>query len=259
MTNAVTINAPIVASVGVAFPVNGTVSPAGDAVQLQLDTQAITLPSGAWETATTAAGVFAGAMEIVAPGTWYVWAYDPISGASAVSAAISVAAAFLNAVEAVPVAISVAASLLGGSAAGETPDELTIAAAATDIDTALVAQSGKVLFAQPFSAIWTWIQGHLPGYLLPQVTIAAAGTIQLDNSAHNQRVLLITASGVTISPLVSSMGPGFVCDVINASGSIVGLSGLSTDTGASTLAVGGVARILAATPPGGSLTVYAKL
>jgi hypothetical protein len=259
MPNAVTISAPGGALVGVAFAVSGTVSPAGDTVQVQLDTQNATLPTGPWDAATTAAGTFAGVVAIVAPGTWYVWAYDPISGASAASSAIRVPTAALNFVEGVPVSTSTAASLLGGSAAGETPDALTMAAAAADTDTALVAQGGKTLFAQPLSAIWTWIQGHLPGYLLPQVTIAAAGTVQLDNSAHNQRVLLITGSGVTIVPLASSMGPGFVCDVINASGSGVTLSGMTTNTGADSIAAGGIARILAATPPGESLVVYAKL
>jgi hypothetical protein len=259
MSSAITITAPGTASVGVAFSVAGTVSPAGDTVQVQLDTQNATLPAGPWETVTTAAGTFAGVVEIVAPGTWYVWGYDPISGASAVSSAIAVPAAALNYVEGIPVSTSIVASLLGGSAAGETPDQLTIAAAAADADTALVAQGGKTLFAQPFAAIWTWIQAHLPGYLLPQVTISAAGTVQLDNSAHNQRLLLITASGVTITPLVSSMGPGFGCDVINASGTSVALSGITTNTGAGSIGAGGIARILAVTPPGGSLTVYAKL
>jgi hypothetical protein len=195
----------------------------------------------------------------VAAGIWYVWGYDPVSGASAVSSAITVPISALNYVEGIPVSTSIAASLLGGSAAGETPDELTLAAAAADTDTALVAQGGKTLFAQPFSAIWAWVQGHLPGYLLPQVTVAAAGTVQLDNSAHNQRVLLITAAGVTITPLASSMGPGFVCDVINASGSSVSLSGITTDTGAGGIAAGGIARILAAAAPGASLVVYATL
>jgi hypothetical protein len=208
---------------------------------------------------TTAAGTFAGVVEIVAPGTWYVWGYDPINGASAVSSAITVPAAALNYVEGIPESTSIVASLLGGSAAGETPDQLATAAAAADTDTALVAQGGKTLFAQSFSAIWAWIQGHLPGYLLPQVTIAVAGTVQLDNSAHNQRLLLVTVSGVTIMPLASSMGPGFVCDVINASGSSVTLSGMTTNTGAGSIAAAGIARIFAATPPGGSLTVYAKL
>ena len=259
MADAVTVSGPATALVGIAFAVNGTLNPAGDGVQLQLDMQNITLPSGVWVAAATAAGTFASAMEIVAPGLWYVWAYDPITGASAVSSAISVATPFVNAVEAVPVSASVVASLLGGSAAGETPDQLMSAAAAIDTDIALVAQGGKVLFAQPFSAIWTWLQGHLPGYLLPQVTISTAGTVQLDNSAHNQRLLFVTAAGVTISPLASSMGPGFACDVINASGSTVALSGLVTNTGASMLAAGGIARILAAMPPSGSLIVYAKL
>jgi hypothetical protein len=259
MTNAITITAQGTASVGAAFSVAGTVSPAGDSVQVQLDTQNATLPSGPWDAATTAGGTFAAVIEIVAPGTWYVWGYDPMSGASAVTSAITVPAAALNFVEGIPVSTSVVASLLGGSAAGETPDELTIAGAAADTDTALVAQGGKTLFAQPFSAIWGWIQGHLPGYLLPQVTVAAAGTVQLDNSAHNQRLLLITASGVTIMPLASSMGPGFVCDVINASGSSIALSGMTSSTGAESIAAGGIARIYAATPPGEALVVYAKL
>ena len=259
MTSVVTITAPGAALVGVAFAVAGTVSPAGDPVQVQLDTQNTTLPAGPWDVATTAGGTFAGVVEIVAAGTWYVWGYDPISGASAVSSAIAVPAAALNVVEGVPVSTSIVASLLGGSAAGETPDELSIAGAAADTDTALVAQGGKTLFAQPFSAIWTWIQGHLPGYLLPQVTIAQAGTVQLDNSAHNQRLLLITGSGVTMTPLIASLGPGFVCDVINASGSSVALSGMTTNTGAGSIAAGGIARLFAATPPGGTLTVYAKL
>ena len=259
MTNAITITAPGAASVGAPFAVTGTVSPADDTVQVQLDTQNATLPNGPWDAATTAAGTFAGVVEIVAPGTWYVWGYDPITGASAVSSAVTVPTTALNFVEGIPVSTSTVASLLGGSAAGETPDKLTIAGPVADTDTALVAQGGKTVFAQPFSAIWAWIQGHLPGYLLPQVTVSAGGTVQLDNSAHNQRLLLITGSGVTITPLASSMGPGFVCDIINASGSSVALSGMTTSTGAGSIAAGGIARIFAATPPGDSLIVYAKL
>lgn len=256
MTSSVTVSAPSAAAVGVFFAVTGAVSPDADAVQLQLASQNATLPTGPWYGAQTSNGVFTGTLMPVAAGTWYVWAYDPVTGAQAVSGAVLVGGAGGTVV---PVPTTIVASLLGGSAAGETPDALTAAAAASDADTALVAQSGKTLFAQSFSAIWTWIQGHLPGYLMPQVTISVAGTVQLDNSAHNQRVLLVAAAGVTIAPLIPSLGPGFACDVINASGSTVALSGITTDTGASSIATGGITRILAATPPGGTLTVYAKL
>lgn len=256
MSNSVTVLAPGTGSVGAFLSVTGTVTPQADVVQLQLSNQAATLPTGPWYGAQTANGAFTGSLMPVAAGTWYVWAYDPVTGAQAVSGAVAVGGIGGTVV---PVPTSIVASLLGGSAAGETPDALTNAAAASDTDTALVAQSGKTLFAQPFSAIWSWIQGHLPGYLLPQVTVSAAGGVQLDNSAHNQRVLLIASTGVTLAPLLTSLGPGFACDVINASGSTVGLSGITTDTGASVIAAGGVARILAATAPNGTLTVYAKL
>jgi hypothetical protein len=255
-SNSVTVSAPASGTVGAFLAITGTVSPGGDAVQLQLSNQNATLPSGPWYGAQATGGVFTSVLLSVAVGTWYVWAYDPVTGAQAVSGAIVVGS---SGQATVPIPTSIVASLLGGSAAGDTPDELTAAAAASDGDTALVAQGGKTVFAQPFSAIWSWIQGHLPGYQLPQVTISAAGTVNLDSSAHNQSVLLVTASGVTIMPHLVSLGPGFVCDVINASGAPVALSGIATDTGASAIAAGGIARMLAVTPPGGTLTVYAKL
>ncbi len=251
--SAVTVLAPAAGAVGQLMPVTGTVSPAGDTVQLQLSSQNATLPSAAWTAAQTAAGDFTGAVMPVAPGTWYVWAYDPVTGAQAVSGPVVVGAQ----AGVVPVPTSIVASLLGGSAAGETPDELTAAVAAADSDTALVAQSGKVVLAQPFSAIWQWIGTHLPGYLMPQVTISSAGSVALDASQHNQRVLLITASGVTLAPLLSSMSAGFACDVINASGAAVALSGITTASGAAQVAAGGIVRILAASV-NGTVTVFAN-
>jgi hypothetical protein len=256
MSDSVTVSAPAAGAVGVFLPITGTVIPGTDVVQLQLASQNATLPSGPWYGAQTSNGVFTGALMPVAVGAWYIWAYDPVTGAQAVSDAVAVGG---TGGTVVPIPTTIVASLLGGYAAGDTPDELTAAAAASDADTALVAQSGKTLFAQPFSAIWTWIQSHLPGYLMPQVTISVAGTVALDSSAHNQRVLLITAEGVTIQPLLSSMGSGFACDEVNASGSTVALSGITTDSGAGIIAIGGVARILSATPPGGAVTVFARL
>ncbi len=256
MSNSITVSAPASGTVGAFLAIAGTVYPEADTVQLQLSNQNATLPSGAWYGAQAAAGLFTSLLLPVAAGTWYVWAYDPVTGVQAVSSAILVGSTGQSLV---PIPTSIVASLLGGSAAGETPDQLTPAAAASDTDTALVAQGGKTLFAQPFSAIWTWIQNHLAGYLLPQVTVSIPGGVQLDNSAHNQRVILITATGVTLMPLTASLGPGFACDVINASGSTVALSAITTDSGASTIAVGGIVRIFAVNSPGGTLTVYAKL
>ena len=256
MTGLVTVSASAVGTAGAFLAVTGSVSPEGDAVQLQLSEQNGTLPTGAWFGAQTAGGALTGLLLPVAAGTWYVWAYDPVTGAQAVSGAVVVGSAGGTAV---PVPLSVVATLLGGSAAGDTPDELTAAAAVLDTDIALVAQGGKTLLAQPFSNIWAWVQGHLPGYLQPQVTVSVASTVNLDNSAHNQRVLLITAAGVTLTPLIPSLGPGFTCEVINASGSPVALSGITTNTGVASIAAGGIVRLLAATPPGGTLTVYAKL
>ncbi len=258
MAGSVTVTAPSTGAVGQMFMITGTVSPAGDTVQLQLSSQNTTIPAGGWFNAQVVGGAFTGNLLPVAPGVWYVWAYDPVTGAQGVSGAVIVATPGLSMVPAVPIPTSIVASLLGGSAAGDTPDELPAAAAASDSDSALVAQSGKEVLAQPFSAIWTWIQSHLPGYLKPQVTISQAGSVALDASAHNQRVMLITASGVTITPLLASMSAGFSCDVINASGATVALSGITTDSGASSIAVGGIARLLAATV-NGTVTVFAKL
>lgn len=256
MVNSVTVSAPDTGTVGVFLTVSGTVTPAADAVQLQLDRQASILPTGAWYGTQVWNGVFTGSLLPVAPGTWYVWAYDAVTGAQAVSAGVTVSSADGPIV---PVPTSIVASLLGGSAAGETPDALPIAGAAADTDATLVMQSGNSLFAQPLSAIWTWIQSRLLSYLQPQVPISVAGAVQLDNSAHNQRLLLVYASGVTIAPLVASLGPGFTCDVINLSGTTVALSDITANTGASVIEAGGCARIWGITGADGTLLVYAWL
>jgi hypothetical protein len=232
------------------------VTPVGNSVQVQLAFENTTLPTGPWYVAQTAGGSFSGAVLPVAPGTCYVWAYDPVTGAQGVSEPVFVGAPTNNVV---PVPLSVVAALLGSPLAGETPDQLPMAGAVEDADTALVAQSGKALLAQPFSAVWAWIQGHLPGYLMPQVTVSTAGVVNLDNSSHNGRILLITAAGVTLQPNVGSLGAGFVCDILNASGATVALAGITTDTGDAQIAVNGIARIFAAVPPGGNVIVFAKL
>ena len=118
MTNSVTVSANGAGMVGAALAVTGTVSPAGDTVQVQLSTSVTTMPTGAWTIAATANGMFAANLTPVAAGTWYVWAYDPISGAQAVSGAVLVASPALQTVAALPIPTAIVASLLGGSAAG---------------------------------------------------------------------------------------------------------------------------------------------
>jgi hypothetical protein len=254
MTNSVTVAVAGTGTAGAALAVTGTVSPAGDSVQVQLSTSATSLPSGAWTTATTANGNFATTLTPVAAGTWYVWAYDPVTGAQAVSGAVVVSSGALLTVAALPLPTSLVASLLGGSAAGETPDELPTAATPAGSDTALVAQGGKSILAQPFSAIAQWLATQMPGFLLATVPVTASTA--LDTSVHNQRVLVVESAGVTISPMLASLGDGFACTIINASGSTVALSGMTTSTGASVIAVGAVARIYAY---GSTPTVFAAL
>jgi hypothetical protein len=252
MTNFLTVSVVGAGMVGATLAVTGTVSPAGDTVQLS--TGAATLPTGAWTTATSANGTFATTLTPVAAGTWYVWAYDPVTGAQAVSGAVTVASPALQIVAALPIPTAVVASLLGGSAAGETPDELPAAAPPAGSDTALVAQSGKAILAQPFSAIAEWLAAQLPGFLIPSVPVT--GSVALESVVHNQRILVVEAAGVTLSPLLTSLGDGFACTVINASGATVALSGMTSSTGATQIAIGAVARILAY---GSTPTVVAAL
>ncbi len=257
MTNAVTVSAPSAVVVGAYFAVTGTVSPAVDTVQIQLAGQNTTLPTGVWFYCQTANGVFSGLVQAVAPGTWYVWAYDPLTGVSAVSGPVVVGAAGITDVPAVPVATATAASLLGGSAAGLTPDQLPAAAPAGDSDVLPVAQaaSPKTLLGQTFGAIWTWVAGHLPGYLLPQVTIAA--NVNLTNSAHNGRILSVTATGVTITALLASLGPGFMAVLFNDSGSTVAVSGISLSSG-TTIAAGACVLLTGRTVVG-TLTISGRV
>ena len=253
MTNAVTISAPATGTVGQGLAITGAVVPATDTVSIMLSQQNSTLPTGPFVSATTSNGAFAGVLTPVTAGTWYAWVWDQATGLSAVSGAITVPNAALLAVLAVPISAEQVASLLGGSAAGETPDELPAAAAASGTDTFLVAQGGKNILAQPLTALWTWIQAQIPSYLQPQINVS--GNINLTNSAHNGRFLLVTATGVTITALIASLGPGFECTVFNNSGSTVAVSGIILSNGGSTIAAG--ARVLlTGWNIGGTVTIY---
>jgi hypothetical protein len=88
-----TISVPATATAGAALTVTGTVSPIADVVNLQLSTQNTTAPTSGWIASTNSNGSFSISLTPPAAGTYYAWAQDPVSGVTAVSAAITVAAA----------------------------------------------------------------------------------------------------------------------------------------------------------------------
>jgi hypothetical protein len=88
-----TITAPATGTANAALGVSGTVSPAADAVNIQLSTQNAAAPTSGWSAATTTSGSFTGSLTPAAAGTYYAWAQDPATGLTAVSVAVTVAAA----------------------------------------------------------------------------------------------------------------------------------------------------------------------
>jgi hypothetical protein len=88
-----TISVPASATAGTAMTVTGTVSPIADTVNLQLSTQNITAPTSGWSPSANSNGSFSISLTPAAAGTFYAWAQDPVSGVTAVSAPITVAAA----------------------------------------------------------------------------------------------------------------------------------------------------------------------
>jgi hypothetical protein len=256
MTNSVTVSFSGTPAVGAALTVSGTVSPAADVVSVCLSQQNTTLPTGPFFYALTTSGAYSTTLTPTAPGTYYAWAWDQATGAQAVSGAIVVPNPAVPALAAVPLAESAAAALLNGTAAGLTPDLLPAAAAPSGSDTFLVSQSGKNILAQTWTALWTWITGLLPSYLLPVKVITSSTA--LDTSDHNGRILQVTATGVTISVNTNSMSAGFNCTVINDSSGVVTFSGINVDSGGTTMAAGRVAEIYARLI-GTTLTVTAKV
>jgi len=87
------ITAPATGAAGAALTVTGAVTPAADAVNVQLSTQNTTAPTSGWTAAVNTSGSFSAALTPSAAGTYYAWAQDSVSGVTAVSAAITVAAA----------------------------------------------------------------------------------------------------------------------------------------------------------------------
>jgi hypothetical protein len=85
--------APANATAGNGVVVTGTVSPAADAVNVQLANQNTVAPSGGWTAAANAGGSFTVTLTPGTGGTYFAWAQDAVSGLTAVSSAMLVAAA----------------------------------------------------------------------------------------------------------------------------------------------------------------------
>ncbi len=92
VTASLAVSAPASGAAGAAISVTGTVTPAGDAVNIQLATQNTTPPTAGWAAAANASGNFTGALTPAAAGTYYAWAQDPTTGLTAVSGAITITA-----------------------------------------------------------------------------------------------------------------------------------------------------------------------
>lgn len=90
---ALSVSAPASGTAGTALTVSGTVSPVADAVNVQLSAQSDTVPASGWVAAVNSSGSYTAALTPAAAGTYYAWAQDPATGDTAVSAAITVAAA----------------------------------------------------------------------------------------------------------------------------------------------------------------------
>lgn len=185
MTNAVTVTAPASGVVGQGLAITGTVAPATDTVSLQLAQQNATLPTGTWTPATTVNGAFAGVLEPVSAGNWYVWAFDQLTGLSAVSGVISVPNNALPILNAAPLSDEQAATLLPTNLSSyivyptgsETP--ITLADLA-----ALVMAGGGASTDFTTAALTTLVAG------LPTTIPTTAGTLWLDGG-----VVVLTGGG----------------------------------------------------------------
>jgi len=132
----------------------------------------------------------------------------------------------------------------------ETIDLLSAASPASDTDTFPSGQGSNVLLRQTLSGVWSLMASHLPGYHRPVVELTE--NTNLDGSTHNN-ALLICSQAVTITP-TGTMGSGFMCDVVNVSGSNVTLgAGITTSNAGNVLPTGESARICSATYSGGTV------
>jgi Fibronectin type III domain len=138
---------------------------------------------------------------------------------------------------------------------GITINQAQPAGAAGDTDTTWVAQGSNVMASQTFSAIWVWIASKLPTYKGPVVEITT--NTNLNTTVHNGR-LLICSQPITLTPLISNMGSGFQCTVINAStGNLTLGSGFVSSSGSLVLTPWQSATLWCATYSAGTIAFAA--
>jgi hypothetical protein len=92
VTALLTVTAPAAGTAGSGLAITGTVSPAADAVNVQLSAASTPAPTSGWMAAVTTAGSFAASLTPASAGTYYAWAQDSVTGLTAVSSAIAVSA-----------------------------------------------------------------------------------------------------------------------------------------------------------------------
>ena len=135
----------------------------------------------------------------------------------------------------------------------ETIDLLTAAGGASDTDTFLTGQGSNVLTRQTLAALWTWMQGHLPGYKLPVLEVMANLTV---DATYNGKILVVTSAGVTISPNYALMGAGFECEIVTSgSGTVTWGGGVTATNGGTGLPVGAYAKFMAFTSSAGNVVL----
>lgn len=137
--------------------------------------------------------------------------------------------------------------------AGATTSVLALApaglAASTD---GILAIQGSALVTQTVSGLLAFTFKELPTYQRPVLEVTA--NVVLDSSSHNGRVL-VASQPLTVQPAASfsSIGAGFVCDLINLSSGAVSFASGITTLGASSLAINAACRIYGVTYSGGSI------
>jgi Fibronectin type III domain len=95
---------------------------------------------------------------------------------------------------------------------GLTIDLAQPAGPAADSDSLWVSQSGNVMLRQSFAAVWPWLSQKL--LLWKRSTFEFSADTTLDGAVHNNSVI-VCSQPLLISGLVSNMGSGFSCDLIN--------------------------------------------
>jgi len=140
---------------------------------------------------------------------------------------------------------------------GQTIDQLPAAGPVADGDELLVAQGGNTLSSQSFGAIWSYIQGKLPGY--QSAVVELTSNTVLDSTEHNGRILVASAA-ISVTANFNNMGPGFSCTLINlAPGSVSFGTGITSGSGSSVLPPGAATNLVGLSYSGGSLVWWSGI